>query len=81
MDSQHHGPRGFYGPAHIIRPEVLSAEAGAVILQQDFQYALQNSLMYEALIALAQANLTIQHRLTNGPEKTLYTTTVVQFID
>jgi hypothetical protein len=47
---------------------VLSAEAGAIVLRQYFQYALQNSLMFEALIALAQANLTA-HRWSNGPDK------------
>ncbi|KIV81687.1 hypothetical protein PV11_03857 [Exophiala sideris] len=58
----------FYGPAHVIRPELLSAEAGAVILNQYFQYALQNALMFEALIALSQANLTV-HQWTNGPDQ------------
>ena len=58
----------FYGPAHIIRPEVLSAEEGAIVLQQYFRYALQNSLMFEALIALAQANLTV-HQWVDGPDK------------
>ncbi|KAK4937473.1 hypothetical protein LTR10_021925 [Elasticomyces elasticus] len=58
----------FYGPAHVIRPEILSAEAGADILHQYFQYALQNALMFEALIALSQANLTV-HQWTNGPDQ------------
>ncbi|KIW69955.1 hypothetical protein PV04_02267 [Phialophora macrospora] len=58
----------YYGPAHLIRPEVLSAEAGAIALRQYFQYALQNSLMFEALVALAQANLTA-HRWSDGPDK------------
>ena len=58
----------FHGPTHIIRPEILSAKAGAIVLQQYFRYALQNSLMFEALIALAQANLTI-HRWADGPDK------------
>ncbi|KAI1608489.1 hypothetical protein EDD36DRAFT_448313 [Exophiala viscosa] len=57
----------FYGPAHIIRPELLSAEAGAVLLNQYFQYALQNALMFEALIALSQANLTV-HQWNNGSD-------------
>lgn len=57
-----------YGPSHIIRPEILSPEEGAIVLQQYFRYALQDSLMFEAVIALAQANLTI-HRWVDGPDK------------
>jgi hypothetical protein len=50
----------FYGPTHIIRPEVLSAEEGIIALHQYVQYALQNSVMFDALVALAQANLSFQ---------------------
>lgn len=60
---------GFYGPAHVIRPEVLSLKTGTVVLQRYFQYALQESVMFEAIIALSQANLTIQTWGSNGPDK------------
>ena len=38
-------------------------------MQQYFQYALQNALMFEALIALSQANLTIQKWGMEGPDR------------
>ena len=58
----------FYGPTHVIRPEILSAEAGALVVRQYFQYAMQNALMFAALVALSQANLTIQGWTLAGPD-------------
>lgn len=39
------------------------------MLQRYFQYALQYPVMFEAIIALSQANLTIQTWVSNGPDK------------
>ncbi|KAK5055203.1 hypothetical protein LTR84_012952 [Exophiala bonariae] len=60
---------GFYGPAHVIRPEIVPPGAGTGILQSFFQYALQDSVLFEAIIALSLANLTVQTWRLSGPDK------------
>lgn len=60
---------GFYGPAHVIRPELVPPGAGTAILQSFFQYTLQDSVLFEAIIALSLANLTVQTWGLSGPDK------------
>ena len=59
----------YYGPAHLICPENLSAEAGTLAIRQIFQYALDDALLFEAMMAVSQAGMTARCWSVDGPDK------------
>lgn len=59
----------YYGPAHLICPEILTAEAGTLVVRQIFQYALDDALLFEAMMAVSQAGMTACSWSVDGPDK------------
>ncbi|KIV96031.1 hypothetical protein PV10_03613 [Exophiala mesophila] len=59
----------YYGPAHLICPENLSAEAGTLVIRQIFQYAMDDALLFEAMMAVSQAGMTARCWSVDGPDK------------
>lgn len=51
-----------YAPAHLIRPELISIEAGDELLKAHFRYALQRPVLFESILALSYSNLAIMPR-------------------
>lgn len=61
-----------YAPAHLIRPELVTIENGTDLVHQHFQYAIQNPVMFESILALAYSNLAIIGAGDQAGERSVY---------
>jgi hypothetical protein len=63
----------FYAPINVLRPDLYSPEEATKIVHGHFQHAIEDPLMFESLISLSRANLTIKDWNRGRPdESTLY---------
>lgn len=62
----------FYAPIHLLRPELFTPERGTQAIESHFRYALSDPLMFDSLVSMSRANLTIKNWQGNlTDEKTL----------
>lgn len=62
----------FYAPIHLLRPELFTPEQGSQAIESHFRYALEDPLMFDSLVSMSRANLTIKNWQSNHvDEKTL----------
>lgn len=74
----------FYASVHLLRPELFTPEKGTQAIESHFRYALEDPLMFDSLVSMSRANLTIKDWQSNFiDEKTLqhYGNAVVRLRD
>jgi hypothetical protein len=63
----------FYAPINVLRPDLYSPEEATEIVNGHFQYAIKDPLLFESLVSLSRANLTIKDWNDGRPDgSTLY---------
>lgn len=55
----------FYAPVHLLRPELFTPEQGTQAIESHFRYALEDPLMFDSLVSMSRANLTIKDWQSN----------------
>jgi hypothetical protein len=56
----------FFAPTHVIRPDLVPAENSKALIKDYFQYAVSNPMLFDAIIALSQINLSANKEVSSS---------------